>query len=502
MVRTDDSVAGTSSYTYDALNRLTGTCYGVDQCTADAKDYIRYDYDGAGNRIWEQRPESTTWSMYGPASELIGALTTTPAYPAQRPKLRVHKYDADGNLLSDGTTSYTWSAAGKPVSSTTGNATTTYTHSGEGRRATAATGPQTTKYLWDPLSPQILNTATTKAAPTRYLYGASLLGHQSGRTLTPLTTTPNGSLSTTATATPTHHTYDPYGLPRPAAGPSTQAAPGYIGALQLPSGNYLLNQREYNPTTATFLTPDQGGSPNPYAYTSGNPLKSTDLQGLSDVEGTLTDVSHVSGYVSTGALTVAIACTFIRACAPAIPIAMQVSAATGMVSAGTAGILDSQACVVKGNCSALAADVALGALSSRFPALGTAGKVAADARAARVFQGFESVPGARTRTINFRPSASDARWGLTRQHLNKHLFGSGRHSLRTIDPAGTTDQWVGYIQDLARRPSTAQLNDGIEDIVGTFPKADGSGTFQLGIRISPLGDGTFDLVTVLTRQDR
>jgi len=57
---------------------------------------------------------------------------------------------------------------------------------------------------------------------------------------------------------------------------------------------------------------------------------------------------------------------------------MQVSAATGMVSAGTAGILDSQACVVKGNCSALAADVALGALSSRFPALGRSRTAALD----------------------------------------------------------------------------------------------------------------------------
>jgi hypothetical protein len=39
-----------------------------------------------------------------------------------------------------------------------------------------------------------------------------------------------------------------------------------------------------------------------------------------------------------------------------------------------------------------------------------------------------------------------------------------------------------------------------EDIVGTFPKADGTGTFQFGIRIRDNGDGTFDLVTLLTKQ--
>jgi hypothetical protein len=51
---------------------------------------------------------------------------------------------------------------------------------------------------------------------------------------------------------------------------------------------------------------------------------------------------------------------------------MQVSAATGMLSAGSAGVLDSKACVVKGNCSGLVADIAIAAVASRLPALGTA----------------------------------------------------------------------------------------------------------------------------------
>jgi hypothetical protein len=135
-----------------------------------------------------------------------------------------------------------------------------------------------------------------------------------------------------------------------------------------------MGQREYNPTTATFISPDQGGSPQPYAYAAGNPISNNDLQGLDEVEGTLTNVSTISGWTSTAALAGAVTCTFVRSCAPAIPIFMQVSAATGMLSAGTAGVLDSKACVVKGNCSALAADIAIGAVASRFPALGRAGR--------------------------------------------------------------------------------------------------------------------------------
>jgi RHS repeat-associated protein len=396
VIRSDDSVAGKASYNYDPLNRLTAVCYGVDQCADDASDYIRYNYDANGNRIWQQRPTGSTWSLYGSGNELQASITSPPAYPLDVPSARVYTYDADGNLTSDGTTTYTWSAAGKPITSTTAGATTTYTHSGDGRRTSATTGRSTTRYLWDPLSPQILNT-TKDSKPTRYLYGASLLAQQTPSALTPLTTSPNGSILTTSTAKPTQHAYEPYGQTRagpavptpskPTADQPSAPAPGYIGGLQLPNGNYLLGQREYNPTTGTFLTPDQAGSANPYAYTSGNPLKTTDLQGLDDVEGTLTDVSHISGYISTAALVGAVVCTLARPCAPAVPIFLEVSSATGVISAGAAGILDSQACILKGNCSQLAADIGVGLVASRFPALGRARN---DARAQVVQLGPDS----------------------------------------------------------------------------------------------------------------
>ncbi|MEU4607226.1 DUF6531 domain-containing protein [Kribbella sp. NPDC023972] len=252
VVRSEDSIAGKSSYTYDALNRLTGVCYGVDQCTDDAQDYIRYDYDAIGNRIWEQRPTGSTWSLYGAGSELLASITAPATYPLDPPKARVYAYDADGNLSTAGETTYTWSAAGKPLTSTTAGTQTTYTHTGDGRRATSTTGPQTTNYLWDPLSPQILSTSTGRT-PSRYLYGTGLLAQATSTSVTPVTTTPTGSILTTATPTPTHHAYDPYGLSRPVGAPPTPPtrgaqtpSPGYIGGLKLPSGNYLLGQRPHH----------------------------------------------------------------------------------------------------------------------------------------------------------------------------------------------------------------------------------------------------------------
>lgn len=114
---------------------------------------------------------------------------------------------------------------------------------------------------------------------------------------------------------------------------------------------------------------------------------------------------------------------------------------------------------------------------------------------------FEVVGAGRvTRRINFRPRGSDPRWGLTRKHIAKHLFGDGPYSLRSIDPAGTSDVWIQYLQELAGRAPTRLYADGVIDIVGTFARSTARGTFRLGMRLAPDGKGGFDLVTILTRQ--
>ncbi|MEV8376574.1 DUF6531 domain-containing protein [Kribbella sp. NPDC056861] len=411
LVHSKDSISGSTAYTYDPLNRLTEVCYKADKCSSDATDYLRYAYDGAGNRTWENRPDGSTWSLYGSGSELLASIAAPKDYPRVPPVASSYTYDPDGNLSSDGTTKYTWSAAGKPTSSTTANATTTYAHTGDGRRATSTSGAQTTAYLWDPLSPQILQTATGKTAQ-RYSYGAGLIAQTTSSGTTELLSGRAGSLVATSGKSLTHHEYEPYGTPRQPPGDTPKpTAPTYAGALQLPNGNYLMGQREYNPSTATFLSPDQGGSSQSYAYAAGNPISNNDLQGLDNIEGTLTDVSTVSGWTSTAALGGAVACTLIRSCAPAVPIFLQVSAATGMLSAGTAGVLDSKACVVKGNCSALAADIAVGVVASRFPAIG---RTRADAVAQAARLGPDS-----------------ARNNVARQGLSNQLWGVEGRSIFT-----------------------------------------------------------------------
>jgi hypothetical protein len=108
--------------------------------------------------------------------------------------------------------------------------------------------------------------------------------------------------------------------------------------------------------------------------------------------------------------------------------------------------------------------------------------------------------GLSTRKVNFNPKGANPNWGLTPAHLEKHVTGSGAFSLKTIDPMGNTAIWVEHLQDLAQRTKTGTTSNGMVDIVGDFAKADGSGTFKLGIRLSPKPDGTFDLITLLTKQ--
>lgn len=108
-------------------------------------------------------------------------------------------------------------------------------------------------------------------------------------------------------------------------------------------------------------------------------------------------------------------------------------------------------------------------------------------------------PGATySRVVNCAPKGVDPQWGMTTIHIEKHFLGPDALSLSQIDPAGNADIWLGHMRELAGRPTTMLRSNGMHDIKGRFPKADGTGTFKLGIRLMPKHDGTFDLVTVLT----
>lgn len=109
------------------------------------------------------------------------------------------------------------------------------------------------------------------------------------------------------------------------------------------------------------------------------------------------------------------------------------------------------------------------------------------------------------RAVNYRSSEVNSRWGFTQMHVDKHLLGDGEIALRRIDPGGDLETWLAHVDDLVQRPATREFENKrlrlqLVDIQGRFPRADGSGDYTLGVRLSLREDGMFDFMTLLTIQ--
>lgn len=104
------------------------------------------------------------------------------------------------------------------------------------------------------------------------------------------------------------------------------------------------------------------------------------------------------------------------------------------------------------------------------------------------------------RKVNLR-STINPKWGLTKKHIEKHFFEHPEYALKNIDPKGNPDQWMGNISQLFQQPVVKIYKNGVEEIVGTFKKATGE-DYKIGIRVFKKGDGSYDLVTVLTDQSK
>jgi RHS repeat-associated protein len=136
---------GTSTeYAYDNASRLTGLTYKAGSTTLGT---LTYAYDAAGTRTtvggtWARtgQPTAVTSATYNAANHQLtfGGTTLT--------------YDLNGNLTSDGTTTYTWNARNQLVA-ITGPVGASFVYDGAGRRQTKTVGGTATSFLHDGLNP-------------------------------------------------------------------------------------------------------------------------------------------------------------------------------------------------------------------------------------------------------------------------------------------------------------------------------------------------------------
>ncbi len=131
------TVDGTWTYSYDGTGQLTHAVFASTNHDVPNQDLV-YNYDAVGNRTSTVINGVTTAYVANNLNEYasVGGVT--------------QMYDADGNLLSDGTNRYAYDVLGRLISVTTPTGTTGYNYDAMGNRSASTTNGQVTQYLNDP----------------------------------------------------------------------------------------------------------------------------------------------------------------------------------------------------------------------------------------------------------------------------------------------------------------------------------------------------------------
>jgi len=255
VVRTG-ALAQTQTYTYDNMDRLKSVCFEAGTCPGGSDPFIRWTYDGVGNRLTEARPAGTTSYTYNVADELTQAGSTA------------YTYDQNGNELSAGSRTFAYDLANRVKTTTLGNTTTTYLYDGDGKRLQASTGTQASKktnFLWDLNQglPQLgLERDGNNSLIRRYTYGARRISQTAGSNTSYHLHDGLGSvanLTSSSGATQWTWSYEPFGSIRTeqkASGSQPDNFMRFTGEYFDPTGLYHLRARQYDPLTGRFLTRD------------------------------------------------------------------------------------------------------------------------------------------------------------------------------------------------------------------------------------------------------
>ena len=256
----------------------------------------------------EARPAGTTTYSYDAADRL----TASSGLVAQS-----FTYDRNGNQTSAGARTLAWGQDGRLTSTTLGSGTTTYAYDGRGKRASATLGSDTTKFTWDvvrPLPELVLERDGSGALKRRYLYGRDLLqmtteGSDYAYHHDALGSV--GALTSGSGEKVAGYLYEPFGGGRPVTpvNPSLPDNPmGFTGEYLDPTGLYHLRARQYDGGTGLFLAKDPLPPPlakafvSPFAYAENRPtylVDPTGLRGQCAVAGYL-DTNVSIGFVTGG----------------------------------------------------------------------------------------------------------------------------------------------------------------------------------------------------------
>jgi RHS repeat-associated protein len=286
-----------ATYGYDNGNELTSLSYALGAATLDQ---MNYTYDAAGR--------DTTFVSTGNQLSGLVAPVSTGSYGLDDAlksygSVATFSFDANGNLLGDGTNTYTWNARNQLIA-ITGAVTASFSYDAMGRRTARSVGGTSTSFLHEDAN---LVQEAGGGNSVSYLTGPGLdqvfSRTDSSGTMSYLR---DGLGSVFALADvsgnlATQYAYDPYG--NTATMGATSANPlQYAGRENDGTGLYYSRARYYSPALGRFISQDPigfGGGINRYAYVRGNPIQSIDPSGLlsSGLVGSVYNPVGISGSI-------------------------------------------------------------------------------------------------------------------------------------------------------------------------------------------------------------
>ena len=226
---------------YDSASHLTSVAYALN---GNPVGDLTYTYDAAGQRTSVGGSLARTGLPQALASAAFDAgnrLTTSAGATLS--------YDLNGNLTSDGTTSYTWNARDQ-LAGLSGGVSASFQYDSVGRRRGKTISGTTTNYLYDGLN--LVQELTSGGTPTAdLLTGLGIdetLTRADGSGTTTLLTDALGStlaLTDNSGSVQTSYTLEPFGATTVSGAASTNAAQ-FTGRENDGTGLYYYRARFYS----------------------------------------------------------------------------------------------------------------------------------------------------------------------------------------------------------------------------------------------------------------